>query len=116
MPRPLNQTSVLFDLARAEILLTKESTDFTGTVTLGSWLLKLEKHASDHDLPGVKMQIALLKSDFYQDHGQLKDAHSILLDALNITDSPGVKTLRKKITEKVRELTHLIKESEGRKK
>ncbi|MBY8998399.1 MAG: hypothetical protein KGD60_11765 [Candidatus Thorarchaeota archaeon] len=47
-----------------------------------------------------------------QKHGQLKDAQATLLDALNITDSLGVATLRKKIKERVCELNQLLREAE----
>ena len=58
------------------------------------------------------MQAALLKSEFYQNHGQLKDAHATLVDALTITDSLGVVTLRKNITDRIRELNQLLREAE----
>jgi hypothetical protein len=58
------------------------------------------------------MQAALFKSEFYQNHDQLKDAHATLVDALNITESLGVKTLRKKITVRIRELNQLLREAE----
>ena len=115
-PMGINQNCVLLDLVRVELLLEGQSTDSTKSVTPGKWLSKLEKHASDRDLPGIRMQAALLKSEFYQNHDQLKDAQATLLDALDITDSLGVKTLRKRITVRVSELNHLIKETEVSKK
>ncbi|MHA2302063.1 MAG: hypothetical protein ACXACD_14050 [Candidatus Thorarchaeota archaeon] len=63
-------------------------------------------------MPGIRMQAALLKSEFYQNHGQLKDAQAILLDALDITDSLGVNTLRKRISVRIRELNQLLREAE----
>lgn len=102
----------LVGLARAEILFDKQTTDVKKSITPGRWLSKLEKHASDHDLPGIRMQAALLRSEFYQNHGLLKDAQATLQDALNITDSLGVTTLRKKIKERIRDLNQLIKEAE----
>jgi tetratricopeptide (TPR) repeat protein len=111
VPRVLNQNYVLLDLARVELQLAKESADTTRSFTPGRWLSKLEKHASDRDLPGIRMQAVLLKSEFYQLHGQLKDAHAILVDALNITDSPGVRTLRKRISNRINELSALMREA-----
>ncbi len=102
----------LLGLARAEILLANQTMDVKKSITPGRWLSKLEKHASDRDLPGIRMQAALLKSEFYQNHGQLKDAQATLLDALDITDSLGVATLRKRIKERIHDLNQLIKEAE----
>jgi len=99
-------------LARVELLFANQSTDSTKSATLGKWLSKLENHAVERDLPGIRMQTALLKSEFYQNHSQLKDAQAILVDALNITDSLGVATLRKRIMKRVSELSQLIEETE----
>ena len=53
----------------------------------------------------------MLKSEFYQNRGQLKDAQATLQDALDITDSRGVATLRKRITAKIQEIEkHLLDE------
>jgi tetratricopeptide (TPR) repeat protein len=101
---------VLLDLARAEILLAKQSTD--STKAPGRWLSKLEKYAIEGEMPGIRMQAALFKSEFYQNHGQLKDAHATLQDALNITDSLGVATLRSRITARITEMDHLLQDEE----
>jgi hypothetical protein len=58
------------------------------------------------------MYAALLKSEFYQNHGQLKDALAVLVDALDITDSLGVVTLKKRITGRIQEIEHLLREKE----
>ncbi len=99
----------LLGLARAEILLDNQVKDAKKSVTCGRWLSKLEKFATERDLPGIRMQAALLKSEFYQNHGQLKDAQATLQDALNITDSRGVATLRKKINNRISELSQLLR-------
>jgi tetratricopeptide (TPR) repeat protein len=101
----------LLGLAQAEILLDNQSKDVKKSVTCGRWLSKLEKFATERDLPGIRMQAATLKSDFYQNHGQLKDAQAILRDALDISDSPGVTTLRKRITARIQELDKLLLEA-----
>ncbi|MHA2152639.1 MAG: tetratricopeptide repeat protein [Candidatus Thorarchaeota archaeon] len=108
----LIQNRALFDLARAEISLDNQSTDSAKVVTPGKWLSKLEKYSVERDLPGIRMLAALLKSEFYQNHGQLKDAHGTLLDSLNITDSLGVATLRKKINKRIGELNQLLREAD----
>jgi len=107
MPRLLNRSIVLLDLAKVEYLAFKDSTE---GMTKRTWLSRLERHVMEHKLPGIKMQVALLKSEFYQDQDQLKDAQAILQEALDITDSPGVGTLRKKIMKRLDELSQLISE------
>jgi tetratricopeptide (TPR) repeat protein len=99
----------LLELARVEVSLEVQSMDSTMKITPGKWLSTLEKYATERDLPGIRMSAALFKSEFYQKHGQLKDAHAILMDALTISDSPGVKTLREKINERIRELNQLLR-------
>ncbi|MFW9975525.1 MAG: hypothetical protein ACFFDQ_09690 [Candidatus Thorarchaeota archaeon] len=111
-PTGTNQNRILFDLTRAEILIDKQSPNVSKVAVPGRWLSKLEALAFERDLPGVRMYAALLKSEFYQTHGQLKDAQTTLTDALNITDSLGVKTLRKKINDRIRELNQLLREAE----
>jgi len=111
VPSGLNQNRALLDLARAEILLDNQSIDDTKVVASGKWLCKLEDFAVQRELPGIRIQAALLKSELYQNHGQLKDAHATLQDALNITDSLGVVTLRKKIAERLHDLNQLITEA-----
>jgi len=108
VPRVLTQNSILLDLARVELELARGLADTTKTIVPGRWLSKLEKHASERDLPGVRMQTALLKSEFYQNHGQLKDALGTLRNALKITDSPGVNTIRRIIKERINELDRLL--------
>ncbi|MFX1261903.1 MAG: tetratricopeptide repeat protein [Promethearchaeota archaeon] len=102
---------VLLDLARVEILIDNQSTNRTKVVVPGKWLSKLETHAMERDLPGIRMYAALLKSEFYQKHGQVKDAIATLEDALGITDSLGVETLRKRITERITELNRVLKDA-----
>ncbi len=111
-PRGTNQNRALLELARAEILIDKQSIDISKVVVPGKWLSKLEKFAVERELPGIRMYAALLKSEFYQKHGQLKDAHATLLDALNITDSRGVTTLRKRISDRIDEISRLIVDEE----
>lgn len=108
----ISHNQVLLDLARAEILLAGQSKSDPQSVTPGKWLSKLEKYALEHKLPGIRMQAALLKSEFYENQGQFKDAYGTLMDALNITDSLGVKTLRERINERIREVNQLLREAE----
>ncbi|NHI90075.1 MAG: hypothetical protein EAX87_11180 [Candidatus Thorarchaeota archaeon] len=110
-PTGTNQTRVLLDLARAEILIDKQSTDTSKVVVPGRWLSKLEALAVERDLPGVRMYAALLKSEFYQNHSQFINAHATLADALNISDSLGVATLRKRIAARIQEIDQRIKDA-----
>jgi tetratricopeptide (TPR) repeat protein len=112
IPVGTNQNRALLDLARAEILLSGQSKDNAKIVTPGRWLCKLESYAEEKELPGIRMQAAMLKSEFYQNHDQLKDAHATLLEALDITDSPGVNTLRKKIITRISELESFMVDKE----
>jgi len=112
VPSGLNQNRALLDLARAEIMLSSQSKDTTKIVAPGEWLCKLEKFATERELTGIRMQAALLKSEFYQIHDQLKNAQAVLRDALDITDSPGVVTLRKKIAKRILEIDQLIQDEE----
>jgi len=112
IPSGTNQNRALLDLARAEILLSNQSIDHTKIVAPGKWLCMLETFTVERELLGIRMQAALLKSEFYQNHGQLKDAHSTLQNALNITDSLGVATLRSRITARITEMDRLLQDEE----
>lgn len=108
IPRAANQNRALLDLARVEIQINNHKADSTEIAVPGKWLSKLENLAFDRNLPGIRMQAALLKSEFYQKHDQLKDARSTLVEALSITDSLSVRTLRKEINDGIQELDHLL--------
>ncbi len=108
VPAAANQNRALLDLARVEIQISNHKTGSTEIAVPGKWLSKLEKHACDRNLPGIRMQAALLKSEFYKKHDQLKDARSTLVEALSITDSLSVRTLRTEINERIQELDHLL--------
>lgn len=112
IPAGTNQNRALLELARVEILLSSQSKDNMKIVAPGKWLCKLETYAKERELHGIRMQAALLKSEFYQIHDQLKDAHATLQDALQITNSLGVVTLRKMIEERIRNLNPLIDEAD----
>ena len=111
-PRVLNQNAALLGLARVETVLSGQSRESKMNVTPGKWLSRLERYASERSLTGIRMYTALLKSEFYQVHEQLKDAQTTLMDALTISDSLGVKTLRKMINDRIQELNRLLREEE----
>ena len=105
----LNDT--LIALAQVELALLKESGS-NAAVTAGKWLSTLENHAQTYDLPGISMQAAMIKSEMFQSQGQLMDAHETLQQALEISDSPGVNTLRKRISARISEIRRLMLDEE----
>ncbi len=111
-PRGTNQNRILLQLARAEVMAANQSRDRTKStpVVPGKWLSRLETHAAERNLPGIKMYAALLKSEFYQYSDQLRDAYATLVDAFDITDSLGVKTLRSRISSRIQEIGRLMSE------
>lgn len=107
------QNIALIDLARLEIQLDTQPVDDMNSISPGKWLSRLEQYAVQRGMPGIRMLAALFKSDLYQKHGKLRDAHATLVDALDITDSLGVTSLRKKITERIQEITPRIRAEVG---
>jgi tetratricopeptide (TPR) repeat protein len=105
----VNETLIALAKLDVALIMQSESGD---VVRQGKWLSKLEEHSQIHDLPGIAMQAALLKSEFYQHQGELKDAHATLQQALELSDSPGVKTLRKRISIRIHEIERLLQDEE----
>jgi hypothetical protein len=75
----------------------------------GQWMTRLEVHSREKNFPGIKMQHALLKAEYQTQIGETEAAQLTLQDALTFTDSPGVKTLRKRILKKIDELETSVK-------
>lgn len=102
---------VMISLAKVELAqrIQSKTSDVVGP---GKWLSALENHADKHNLPGISMQAAILKAELFQSQGQLKDASETLQKALEISDSPGVKTLKKKISTRIQELRQLMSDEE----
>ena len=107
--RLVYMNEILIALATVELALFKQSKT-SGEVISGSWLSNLENHSRSYDLPGIAMQAALLRSEVFKSQGQLQDAYETLQRALELSDSPGVKTLRKRITNRIQEIEGLMKE------
>lgn len=84
----------LIALTQAEIQLAGESGSEDSS---GSWMVRLESHARKKDYPGIQMHAALLRAEFLVKQGRKAEAQEVLQDALDILDSPTVKTLRTKI-------------------
>ncbi|MHA1137279.1 MAG: tetratricopeptide repeat protein [Candidatus Thorarchaeota archaeon] len=102
----LFSNSLLVDLARLEILQSvKSKSDETKVLDIpGPWLSRLEEHAKRYNLPGIKMQAAVLKAELMESNGNSQIAQEILEEALTILDSPNVQTLRNEIHERLRNL------------
>ena len=102
---------VLIALAKAELSLLIQSQSRNEVVS-GRWISNLENHARTHNMPGLAMQAALLRSELFKSQGQLQDAYETLRRALELTDSLGVKTLRKRITTQMKEISRLLQDEE----
>ncbi|MHA2021657.1 MAG: hypothetical protein ACW96N_08075 [Candidatus Thorarchaeota archaeon] len=94
----------LFHLTKAEIALFKGNINGSNSDTSGPYMTKFERHAYVKDLPGVVLQHALLKADFLLSQKEWDRANRVLADALAYSDSPGLKTMRKRIQDKKEEL------------
>jgi hypothetical protein len=77
----------------------------------GRWLSRLETHAETRGLPGAAMQAALLRSELYENQSHIRDARETLQQALDITDSLGVRTIRRMIINRIMKLDRLLQES-----
>ncbi|MHA2386476.1 MAG: hypothetical protein ACXAEE_09740 [Candidatus Thorarchaeota archaeon] len=98
---------ILLALATVELALILKSQN-NDEVMSGKWLSNLENRARTFDMPGVAMQAALFRSEIFKSQGQLKDARETLQRVLELSESPGVKTLRKRITTQIQEIERLI--------
>ncbi|MFW9974923.1 MAG: tetratricopeptide repeat protein [Candidatus Thorarchaeota archaeon] len=96
--------SALIALAKAEMLMIKESKRQGDLESSGPWMTRLGIHSREKNYPGIKMQHALLKAEYQTQIGETEAALMTLQDALTFTDSPGVKTLRQRILKKIDEL------------
>jgi hypothetical protein len=78
-------------------------------------MTRLRKHAHEKNFKGIMMEHALLKAEYQTLIDEHEAAKQTLSDALEITDSLTVKTLRKRIENKLKELErapHLKKRKE----
>jgi tetratricopeptide (TPR) repeat protein len=96
--------SALITLTKAEVLMSKRSKSRGDFESSGPWMTRLEIHSRENGFSGIKMQHALLKAEYQELIGETEAAKLTLQDALTFTDSLGVKTLRKRIQERLREL------------
>jgi tetratricopeptide (TPR) repeat protein len=85
---------LLIALTQTEIQLADEAGDEDSS---GPWMVRLESHARKKDYPGIQMHAALLRAQFFVKQRRNEEAKEVLCNALEILDSPTVKTLRTKI-------------------
>ena len=91
-------------LTKIEIAETTRTNNKLDAETSGTWMSRLRKHAYEKNYLGIKMTHALLKSEYQVKIGENEAAKQTLSDALEMTDSATVKTLRKRIDNKLKEL------------
>ncbi|MFW9956248.1 MAG: tetratricopeptide repeat protein [Candidatus Thorarchaeota archaeon] len=91
----------LLALARTEMCIQGTGCD---SDTSGPWMSRLEEFARENDLPGMRMEHAMLKAEFQEGQGRIEAARKTLVDALSIYDSPSVKSLRNKIQKRISDL------------
>jgi hypothetical protein len=101
--------SILIALTKAELKNFKKL-ERGGTIeSSGQWMTRLGIHAQEKNYPGIRMQHTLLKAEYQEMIGESEAAQLTLQDALTFTDSPGVKTLRERISRKLEELETSVK-------
>ncbi|MHA2143441.1 MAG: tetratricopeptide repeat protein [Candidatus Thorarchaeota archaeon] len=88
-------------LTKVEIAIVEKSNQYTNPNTSGLWMTKLEEHARKRNYPGVRIQHALLKAEYLSEIGENESAKFTLKDALTYSDSPGMKTLKQRIHERL---------------
>ncbi|MFW9913156.1 MAG: tetratricopeptide repeat protein [Candidatus Thorarchaeota archaeon] len=99
----------LIALAQVEIAgVVKTQVSGLNVQTSGPWMSRLEEHAYERNFHGIRIQHAFLKADYQAKIGEHEAAMQTLNDALRISDSPGVKTLRKRIHERLEELEGVL--------
>lgn len=99
----------LLALTRAEIALLSPSVS-TDATDSGLWMLRLENHARKNNLTGILMQHALLKAEMQHKLGMLKQSRETLQDALELSDSSSVKTLRTQIISQIQRSSRSLDE------
>ena len=97
-------------LAKLEVLLAQ--TGKSEYIESRNWLSILEDFARTNNLPGIAMQAAMIKSELYQNRREFRDALGTLQQALKLSDSPGVKTLRKMISTRIQEVENILRDQE----
>ncbi len=95
---------VLLALVRAEIAYFKQEGGDQTSDSSGQWMTYLEDIACSKNLPGILIQHSLLKADFQLAQGRISDARNTLIEAIDIHNSPGVRSLQNQLLEKIKEI------------
>ncbi|MFW9768740.1 MAG: hypothetical protein ACFFEM_07935, partial [Candidatus Thorarchaeota archaeon] len=74
----------------------------------GRWMSKLKTHAEKKNYPGIRMQHALLKAEYQSIMDDYESSRETLVAALKIYESLSVKSLRKKIQDRITEIDSSI--------
>ncbi|MFW9953725.1 MAG: tetratricopeptide repeat protein [Candidatus Thorarchaeota archaeon] len=91
-------------LTQAELAIAKTDSSYIDAYSSGPWLSELWKLAEDYNLPGIMMSHDLMKSELQILQGKTESARETLENALSVSDSPGVKSLRRRIISKIQSL------------
>jgi tetratricopeptide (TPR) repeat protein len=94
----------LIALTKTEIAQVSKTKVGADPESSGRWMSKLATHAKKMNYPGIRMQHAILKAEYQSIRNDYESARETLEVALEIYDSPSVKSLKKTIREKITEL------------
>ncbi|MFQ5833474.1 MAG: hypothetical protein ACE5H4_12275 [Candidatus Thorarchaeota archaeon] len=94
----------LHTLAQLELKLLRERNGKPIAPPSRSWMRRLELHGRDNKLPGFILQHALLQADYWLMEKDPEAARETLVRALDHGHSPGVKSLKDKIEEKIKQI------------
>ena len=96
--------NILLELTKAEVRNFNKLQQGSTAESSGPWMTRFGIHAREKNYPGIMMLHALLKAEYQEMIGETEAAQLTLQDALTFTDSPGVKTLRERIMERLKDL------------
>ncbi len=100
----LYEVYCLLALSEAELDIVKTTHADLDADTSGPWMTRLEKLAKDKDLPGILTLHALLRSELQMMQDRKSAAIETLEAALDLCETPGVRTLREWITVRIDEI------------
>jgi tetratricopeptide (TPR) repeat protein len=101
---PIYRNRCLIAIVNAEIAVYKQKGGDETSDSSGQWMTYLEDIARSKNLPGILIQHSLLKTDFQLAQGRISDARITLVEALDIYNSPGVRSLQNQVLEKIKEI------------
>jgi len=101
---PIYRNRCLIAIVNAEIAVYKQKGGDETSDSSGQWMTYLEDIAQSKNLQCILIQHALLKTDFQLAQGRTSEARETLIKALDIYNSPGVKSLQNQILEKIKKI------------